>query len=303
MVLCIEKILSIQEVTSMMNSERFASIYSHDIVYCPPMEEESALLEVALGCSWSKCLFCDFAKDPFHVHSMEKIERNLQILSEAKADKDRVFFLGENAFCLGAPVLLEIMQMTKRYMPQVTTFGMYARFDDVLRKSDEELKLLFEAGLTDLHMGFESGSDMILLTMNKGVSISDILEATRRMDRAGIRYHFTIILGLGGKQFSFSHATETARLLNRTKPRSIWCLNLKVWPDTPLEKMVKRGEFEPLSLVEMLQEEWLMLQNLNVKDCFYMDTTALNQFTIQGFLPDSKDAMLYGMRQLLEKAN
>lgn len=287
----------------MTGEERFASIYSHDIVYCPPMEEESALLEVALGCSWSKCLFCDFAKDPFCVHPMEKIERNIKILSEAKADKDRVFFLGENSFCLRTDMLMNIMDMTKRYMPQVTTFGMYARFDDVLRKNDEELKQLREAGLTDLHMGFESGSDMILLTMNKGVTTQDILEAVRKMDRAGIGYHFTIILGLGGKQLTIPHAMETARLLNRTNPRSIWCLNLKVWPDTPLERMVKMGEFEPMSLVEMLQEEWLMLQNLNVKNCFYMDTTVLNQFTIQGVLPEAKEAMLYGMRQLLENAN
>ena len=128
----------------------------------------------------------------------------------------------------------------------------------------------------------------------------DILEAVRKMDRAGIGYHFTIILGLGGKQLTIPHATETARLLNRTNPRSIWCLNLKVWPDTPLERTVKMGEFEPLSLVEMLQEEWLMVQNLNVKNYFYMDTTVLNKYTIQGVLPEAKDAMLYGMRQLLE---
>ena len=65
---------------------------------------------------------------------------------------------------------------------------------------------------------------------------------------------------------------------------------------------MKWGEFEPLSLVEMLQEEWVMLQNLNVKNCFYMDTTVLNQYTIQGFLPEAKPAMLYGMQQLLEQA-
>ena len=92
----------------MTKEERYASIYSHDIVYCPPMEEESALLEVALGCSWSKCLFCDFARDKFYVHSMEKIEENLQVLSEVKGEKDRVFFLGENTFCLPSRTLLEI---------------------------------------------------------------------------------------------------------------------------------------------------------------------------------------------------
>lgn len=279
--------------------ERYASIYSHEIVYCPPMEEESALLEVALGCSWSKCVFCDFAKDKFCVHPMEKIEENLRVLSEAKSEKDRVFFLGENSFCLNTRMLLDIMEMTKRYMPQVTTFGMYARFDDVLKKSDEELEMLRAAGLTDLHIGFESGCDLILLMMNKGVDSREMLAAVKKLDKADIGYHFTIILGLGGRQFSKLHALETARLLNKTSPRTIWCLNLKVWPKTPLEKMVKMGEFEPMTVWEMLHEEWIMLQNLEVKDCFFMDTTALNTYTIQGFLPAAKTSMLYGMQQLL----
>ena len=52
---------------------------------------------------------------------------------------------------------------------------------------------------------------------------------------------------------------------------------------------------------EMLQEEWIMLNNLNVTNCFYMDTTALNKYTIQGVLPQVKPAMLEGIRQLLER--
>ena len=50
-----------------------------------------------------------------------------------------------------------------------------------------------------------------------------------------------------------------------------------------------------------LQEEWIMLNNLNVKNCFYMDTTALNKYTVQGILPQAKPAMLEGIRQLLEQ--
>lgn len=284
----------------MTRQECYASIYSHDTVYRPPHEEEAALLEVALGCSWGKCLFCDFARDRFAVHSMETIEHNLQILGELEPDRERVFFLGENALCLGTQMLLDIMTLTKRYMPKVKTFGMYARFDDVLKKTGEELECLRAAGLTDLHMGFESGSDSILLMMNKGISSMEMLQGAKRLEQADIGYHVTVILGLGGRAGRNLHALETARLLNRMKPKSIWCLNLKVWPNTPLERMVKMGEFEPMTYGEMLHEEWIMLQNLNVKNCLYMDTTALNQFTIQGILPEMKPAMLRAIQQLLE---
>lgn len=284
----------------MTREERYASIYSHDIVYCPPQEEGCAMLEVALGCSWAKCKFCDFAKDSFCVHSMEKIEENLKVLGDLRGDRDRVFFLGENALCLSTEKLLAIMELTKRYMPKVTSFAMYARFDDVLRKSDEELALLRTMGLEDLHMGFESGSDSILSMMNKGVGSFDMINAAKKMDQAGIGYFVTVILGLGGRTYRNMHALETARVLSQMNPKGIWCLNLKVWEKTPLEQMAKRGEFEPMTPWEMLQEEWIMLSNLNVKNCFYMDTTALNKYTIQGILPQAKPAMLEGMQRLLE---
>ena len=290
----------LQKETSMTREERYASLYSHDTVYRPPHEEEAALLEVALGCNWGKCLFCDFARDKFLVHPMEKIEENLRILGELEPERERVFLLGENALCLPTENLLKIMDMAKRYLPKVTTFGMYGRFDDVLRKSEEELGKLRAAGLTDVHMGFESGSDSVLLTMNKGVDTADMLRGARLLERADIGYHVTVILGLGGRAGRNLHALETARLLNRMHPKSIWCLNLKVWPKTPLERMVKIGEFEPMSHWEMLHEEWIMLQNLEVKNCLYMDTTALDQFTIQGILPEMKPAMLQAMQQLLE---
>ena len=49
----------------------------------------------------------------------------------------------------------------------------------------------------------------------------------------------------------------------------------------------------------MLLEERILLENLTVKDCRYMDTTVLGLYTIQGDLPDGKEAMLAAMNQLL----
>ena len=283
----------------MTREEMYASIYSHDTVYCPPEENGCAMLEVALGCSWSKCLFCDFARDKFVVHPLEKIEESLKVLAELQPEQDRVFFLGENALCIGTEKLLKIMELCKQYMPKVTTFAMYARFDDVLRKSMAELEQLKAMGLTNLHMGFESGSDSVLAMMNKGVNTFEMLEASRKLDKAGINYFFTVILGLGGKAMRNIHAIETGRLLSKMKPKGIWCLNLKVWPNTPLERMVKRGEFERTTPWENLLEERLLLQNLTVEDCFYMDTTALGIVTIEGMLPEARGSLLESINRLL----
>ena len=172
----------------MTREEIYASIYTHEEIYRPPQEENCACLEVALGCSWGKCLFCDFAKDRFQVHSMAKIEWNLRMLGRLEPEKTRLFLLGENAFCLSFEQLSQIFALAKTFMPNVREFAMYARIDDVLRKTPEELRQLREMGLSDLHIGVESGSDPILLWMNKGVTSFEMLQAFKMLDRAEIGY-------------------------------------------------------------------------------------------------------------------
>lgn len=283
----------------MTREEIYASIYTHEEIYRPPQEDSSACLEVALGCSWGKCLFCDFAKDKFQIHSMAKIEWNLRMLGRLEPDKKRLFFLGENAFVLSFDQLKQIIGMANTFMPNVKEFAMYARVDDVLRKTPEELRQLREMGVCDLHIGIESGSDSILLMMNKGVTSFDMIQAFQKLDKAGIGYYVTIILGLGGKAYRNLHALETVRLLNRLHPKCIWALKLKVWENTPLDKMVKRGEFEPMSNRDILFEERMLLEGLTLDDCFYMDTTVLDKYTIQGYLPEGKEQMLGMINRLL----
>ena len=283
----------------MTREEIYASIYTHEEIYRPPQEDSSACLEVALGCSWGNCLFCDFAKDKFQIHSMAKIEWNLRMLGRLEPDKKRLFFLGENAFVLSFDQLKQIIGMANTFMPNVKEFAMYARVDDVLRKTPEELRQLRERGVCDLHIGIESGSDSILLMMNKGVTSFDMIQAFQKLDKAGIGYYVTIILGLGGKAYRNLHALETVRLLNRLHPKCIWALKLKVWDKTPLDKMVKRGEFEPMSNRDILFEERMLLEGLTLDDCFYMDTTVLDKYTIQGYLPEGKEQMLGMINRLL----
>ena len=167
----------------MTEEELFASIYTHDTIYLPPSEQKSAALEVALGCSHAKCRFCDFAKDPFHIHSLERIRRNMQILGQFRPDAYRLFLLGENAFVLDYEKLSVIFDMTDQYMPNIHEFAMYSRIDDIARKTDEELRFLHQMGLTTLHIGLESGSDSILLDkqsvclkpwLNQLISLQDI---------------------------------------------------------------------------------------------------------------------------------
>lgn len=283
----------------MTREELYQSIYSHDTIYIPPQEEGSAPLEVALGCSWHKCTFCDFARDKFVIHPLDKIEHNIQILGQLQPYNSRLFLLGENAFVMSTDYLLKILELKDKYMPNVKTFSMYARVDDVLRKSREELILIKKKGLSSLHIGLESGSDPILLARNKGVNTQQMLSAFHILDEIGIDYHVTMIPGLGGRTFSTMHALETASFLNKIHPKTIWCLKLKLWGDTILCKEAELGQFDMMTPEEILLEERLMIENLTLKNCFYTDTTVLDTYTIQGVLPQQKQQLLDAIDYLL----
>ncbi len=283
----------------MTREEKYASIFQNETVYRPLQEDGSVLLEVSLGCSWHKCAFCDFTRDEFRLLPMETIRHSAQVLQELGIDGERVFLLGQNPFVRDTQTLLEIFQVVHQYIPSAKEISMYARIDDVLRKSDEELKALKEAGLCDLHIGVETGSDTILLMVNKGVTQADMVKAFARLDRAGIGYHITLVLGLGGKHLWKASAIETSRLLNRTHPKTIWCLGLHLFPGTVLERQAKQGLFEPMTYREMMFEERALVQNLTVEDCYFMDTTAMGMYTIGGLLPQAKESLIETMNSFL----
>ncbi len=284
---------------AMTREELYQSIYTHDTIYLPPHEQTTAALEVSLGCSWHKCTFCDFAKDVFQIHPLERINHDLEILAGLRPEDTRLFFLGENAFCMDTERLLDIIELTHRHMPNVREYAMYSRIDDISRKSEQELKRLSQEGVQALHIGVESGSDSILEARKKGITSAQTIEALLRLDRAGIDYYLTVIPGLGGRTFSRLHAIETARMLNQVHPRNIWCLKLKLWENTLLYKEAKAGTFEEMTPDEILREERLLIENLKVTDCLFEDTTVLDQFTVQGVLMRQKGELLGAIDYLL----
>ena len=284
----------------MTREEIFAQMYSTEEVYPPPLEAKSALLEVTIGCSYRKCRFCDFPRDGFSIAPMSEIAWKIELLRLVIDGNPRLHLLGCNPFCLHTQQLLSILGMIHDRLPCVREVSMYARADDVLKKSEEELTLLAQAGITDLHIGLESGSNAVLALHEKGETAEDIEAALYALEKCGIHYHLTAIPGLGGRELSMEHAAKTAALISRHVPFSIWCIMLKVWPNTPLAQMVADGEFQPLTPLETLREEREMVSRIQLNmPCLYVDSTVLQRCSIIAMLPKQKESMLRQMDQLI----
>lgn len=274
-------------------------LFSREEIYLPIWEEGAAPLEVQIGCGWHRCKFCDFANDPLHVFSLPEIDVKAQMLASVIPDAERVFLLGENPFMLPSDMLLEIFDIVARRFPRASRISMYARFDDVLRKTDAELETLVDNGLRQLHIGLESGCQEVLDFFDKGIRVEDALEACQRLQAHDIDFAFTMIAGLGGKQLSEAHAKESARFLNKAQPRAIWVTGLLVWPNTPLAQMVAAGEFQQLTFRERLEEMRTMAANMEMHGCSFVDSTVLGNYTLRAELPAQKQLLLDGMDHLL----
>ncbi|MHA1193084.1 MAG: radical SAM protein, partial [Promethearchaeota archaeon] len=177
--------------------------------------------------------------------------------------------------------LVKILKYVRLRMKNVQRISSYAKALDILRKSDEELTQLAEAGLDIVYMGLESGSSKILRFMKKGTNAESMIKAGKRILAAGIKLSLYILLGLGGKEFSdlhaketakvlteinptlglggkeFSdlHAKETAKVLTEINPTIFRFRTLNILPSTPLWKEWKQGDFELLSPVDCIKEE------------------------------------------------
>ena len=285
----------------MAEQEQYIEVrpFTAEEIYLPIWEEGDIPLEVQLGCAWHRCKFCDFANDLRHVFSLPEVAVKAQMLSPYMKDLPRLFLLGENALSLPMDHLRGIFEIIAAYFPRVFEVATYARFDDVLRKTEDELEELADAGLCEVHIGLESGCQDVLDFMGKGIDLDKALAACRRLREVGIDYTFTMIAGLGGKELSERHARESAEFLNASQPNRIWIMGLLLWPDPPLHRIAEEGGFEQLTFRERLRETRSMVAGLELEDCTFVDSTVLGDYTVQGHFPDQKGAVLAAMDKLL----
>lgn len=266
-------------------------LYSGEEVYCPYWEEGNPMLEIGLGCSWHRCKFCYFTNDGFSTFPLDEIDAKAKMLVPYAEGKTRLFLLGQNSLVQPTEKLVAVSEIISNHMPQIEQISTYARIDDVLRKSDAELKLLRHYNICHVHLGIESGDDEVLAFMDKGITAADIELACEKLRNADIKYSFNVILGLGGKNRSEAHIRATADIINRTRPQHIMIMDLQIWENTILEGICREGGFAPLGMWEFIGEAGDLIDSLDSWDCGFAYTTLLNRYTLAGNLLDKNSLM------------
>ena len=268
------------------------------IVYRPPYEANSLLLQVTLGCSHNKCTFCYMYPDvQFRVCPMEEVEADIEEAARYCPNVKRVFLEHGDAFVLSAEKLLKITDAIHRKLPKVETIAMYASIQNIKSKTDEELRQLRTAGIHGLDIGVESGLDAALTYMNKGHTAAEAREQLLRLTEAGMDYSFNAILGCGGAELWKENADATADLINAVQPHLLFIGSLHAQPGCRLYQDMKSGAFRECTIGQLLDEQERLIRRLDLKDTYYFGSHPSNLVPMQARLPDQKQDMIEAVQE------
>lgn len=262
-------------------------------IYRPWIEANSLLIQTTLGCTNNKCTFCDMFRDKkFRIREIDGVFEDIEEARTMFHHIESIFLVDGNVMAVKTDYLLKILDKITTTFPECSKISLYAGFNDLRRKSSDELKELKKAGLSKAYIGLESGDRTILERIKKGLTQEQALEGAKKAKQAGIDMLVSVIFGLGGKELSSQHIIETTRLLNLIKPEEIAPMALTIQPGTQLAKEVKSGEFLQATPLQILEEEKYLLENLKGFDTFYWGDHGNNVVSSKGKLPDNRSRFL-----------
>ena len=254
-------------------------------VYRNPYWPTFPLLEITQGCTHNKCKFCTMYRDvPFKMSPMEWIEEDLQEIASIAPNATTIQLLSANPLALSFEKLEPILVMINKYLPKMEYIYLAGRVTDLKNKTVEELRQLKELGMREISLGVESGDDWTLDRIHKGYHAEDILEQCHKLEEAGIDYWMTFLNGVAGKSHSREHAINSAKIFSQCKPMLVGTGGLTLFPGTPLLEEAQRGEFDPLTEKEMLEELKLFVENLTCDCSFITHHTVAANLTGPNFL-------------------
>jgi len=160
-----------------------------------------------------------YTSKQFTARKEEDIFKEIDGLKQHANLVRRVFLADGDPLVLSTQRLLRILIKLKANFPNLSRVSTYASPSNLARKSSKELKELYEAGLTLLYVGIESGDSEVLDAIQKGETFETTVEGLNKSKAAGMNSSVMIINGVGGRVLTKQHAINSAKVLNLTQPK------------------------------------------------------------------------------------
>lgn len=268
-------------------------------LYRPPAEGDNLIIQATLGCSFNQCSFCTmYRSKQYTERSLQSVLTEIHQAARKFPDANRVFLADGDALALSTDHLLSILRELANVLPKLARVSCYATPGNIQRKSAAELVLLQQHKLSLLYVGVESGADLILKKITKGATQRRIGEILSKAHACGMKVSATVILGLGGRNYSEEHMDGTIALLNGAPVTYLSTLQLHLDESITAEFHNKFGEpFEALGDLEILKEQERLISGLNPpQPVIFRSNHASNALALTGNLPRDRKKLLLQLR-------
>ena len=264
-------------------------------LYRPPSEARSLIFQVTLGCSFNECSFCDmYRSKQYSEKPWDEVKFEIDLMAKQLPDTRKIFLADGDALNLDSEYIVKIVKYLYEKFPSLERISCYAMPMNILKKTEEELKKMHDAGLDMLYLGIESGSDIVLKKVTKGAIAKTITKSVNKAKDAGYIMSCMIILGLGGRTYSKEHIKGTAEVINACSPNYVGALTLYLENGIKQEFMEKFGEpFIKINDDEALEELYDLISQIETKEeIIFRANHGSNAYTIKGTFPQDKQEML-----------
>ena len=272
-------------------------------IYRPPSEADSLLIQATIGCPHNRCTFCMVYKNGprYRARPVVEIKEDMLEAKRVYGPCVRTLFLpAGNTIAMKTEDLAEICRFAKATFSSLERITVYGSSQFIHKKGPGRLEQLARAGLGRIHVGLESGDDIVLKRIRKGTNAQQQIEAGSWLMAAGIELSLYAILGIGGRERTCEHAEETARVINEIGPDFVRLRTFVPKINTPLLEDVMAGRFQMLSPHGVLMEVRTLLERLTITTTLTSDHYT-NYIDLHGCLPHDKPKLLDEIGRALKR--
>lgn len=239
------------------------------------------------GCP-NKCSFCSWPVTlmgkKYRSRSAENIVDEFEYIKRELPEIKEIF-IEDDSFTINTKLVQEVCnELIRMKLNLVWSCNSRATLDY------ETMKLMKKAGCRLLIVGYESGSDEILKTIKKGVSIERMKKFTREAKKAGLLIHGDFIIGLPGE--TIETAEQTLHFIEELKPNILQVAVATPLPGTEFYRYVKKNGYITVDdLKDSIDENGfqqciISYPQFTKKDIeFYVDKALKQYYLSPSFIP------------------
>ena len=189
------------------------------------------------GCPY-QCVFCLWPNTLYgHKYRMRSAENVVDEIEEAvkKYGIDEIYF-DDDSFALDKKRVLRICELIKKRNLKVRWITQ-CRVNSI--RDEEIANMMKEAGCHYIRFGVESGSQKMLNTMKKGITLNQVEKAFRICRKVGIKTQAFFLFGIPGE--TWQTIDESIEFAKKIKPNSAQFAIAIPHPGTELYEICKKN--------------------------------------------------------------